>query len=40
MTGVPALSGPQQLTERSRQLHDKLRADPQAGPARITPKIE
>ncbi|MCX5584951.1 helix-turn-helix domain-containing protein [Streptomyces erythrochromogenes] len=40
VTGVPALSGPQQLTERSRQLHDKLRADPQAGPARITPKIE
>ncbi|THA84785.1 transcriptional regulator [Streptomyces sp. A0592] len=40
VTGVPALSGPQQLTERSRQLHDKLRADPQAGPARITPQIE
>ncbi|MFE5724769.1 helix-turn-helix domain-containing protein [Streptomyces erythrochromogenes] len=40
VTGVPALSGPQQLTERSRQLHDKLRADPQAGPARITPRIE
>ncbi|WP_405448981.1 helix-turn-helix domain-containing protein [Streptomyces erythrochromogenes] len=40
VTGVPALSGPQQLTERSRQLHDKLRADPQAGPARITPKFE
>ncbi|MFE7099781.1 helix-turn-helix domain-containing protein [Streptomyces erythrochromogenes] len=40
VTGVPALSGPQQLTERSRQLHDRLRADPQAGPARITPKIE
>ncbi|MER7732313.1 helix-turn-helix domain-containing protein [Streptomyces erythrochromogenes] len=40
VSGVPALSGPQQLTERSRQLQDKLRADPQAGPARITPKVE
>ncbi|WP_060178850.1 transcriptional regulator [Streptomyces sp. IMTB 1903] len=40
VTGVPPLSGPQQLTERSRQLQDKLRTDPQAGPARITPKIE
>ncbi|MFE0578959.1 RNA polymerase sigma factor [Streptomyces sp. NPDC058874] len=40
VSGVPPLSGPQQLTERSRQLHDKLRTDPQAGPARITPRIE
>ncbi|WP_405678912.1 helix-turn-helix domain-containing protein [Streptomyces sp. NBC_00868] len=40
VSGVPPLSGPQQLTEHSRQLHDKLRADPAAGPARITPRIE
>lgn len=36
----PPLAGPQQLTERGKQLHDKLRADPQAGPARIAPRIE
>lgn len=40
VSGVPPLSGPQQLTEESRQLHDKLRADPDAGPARIAPKGE
>ncbi|MFJ7776691.1 helix-turn-helix domain-containing protein [Streptomyces yangpuensis] len=40
VSGVPPLSGPQQLTERSRQLHDKLRADPEAGPARIAPRID
>ncbi len=40
VSGVPPLAGPQQLTERSRQLHDKLLADPEAGPARIAPKIE
>ncbi|MFD9166738.1 RNA polymerase sigma factor [Streptomyces sp. NPDC059558] len=40
VSGVPPLAGPQQLTERSRQLHDKLRADPEAGPARIAPGIE
>ncbi|MFJ3959618.1 helix-turn-helix domain-containing protein [Streptomyces sp. NPDC090036] len=40
VSGVPPLSGPQQLTERSRQLHDKLLADPEAGPARIAPRIE
>ncbi|MFI7360223.1 helix-turn-helix domain-containing protein [Streptomyces avidinii] len=40
VSGVPPLAGPQQLTERSRQLHDKLLADPQAGPARIAPKGE
>ncbi|MFE6834541.1 helix-turn-helix domain-containing protein [Streptomyces sp. NPDC057705] len=40
VSGVPPLSGPQQLTARSRQLHDKLRADPEAGPARIAPKSE
>ncbi|MEW2136980.1 helix-turn-helix domain-containing protein [Streptomyces sp. NPDC005409] len=40
VSGVPPLSGPQQLTEQSRQLHDKLRADPAAGPARIAPKVE
>ncbi|KOU85779.1 MULTISPECIES: helix-turn-helix domain-containing protein [Streptomyces] len=40
VSGVPPLSGPQQLTERSRQLHDKLRADPEAGPARIAPRLD
>lgn len=40
VSGVPPLSGPQQLTDRSRLLHDKLRADPDAGPARIAPKVE
>ncbi|MFB7468673.1 helix-turn-helix domain-containing protein [Streptomyces sp. NPDC056224] len=40
VSGVPPLSGPQQLTEQSRQLHDKLRADPAAGPARIAPRTE
>ncbi|WP_073912703.1 helix-turn-helix domain-containing protein [Streptomyces sp. CB00455] len=40
VSGVPPLSGPQQLTEESRQLHDKLRADPAAGPARVAPRID
>ncbi len=40
VSGVPPLAGPQQLTEHSRALHDKLRADPEAGPARIAPTIE
>ncbi|MFF3622030.1 helix-turn-helix domain-containing protein [Streptomyces sp. NPDC002467] len=40
VSGVPPHSGPQQLTEESKALHDKLRADPAAGPARIAPKIE
>ncbi|MEW5535134.1 DNA-directed RNA polymerase sigma-70 factor, partial [Streptomyces virginiae] len=40
VSGVPPLSGPQQLTERSRQLHDKLRADPEAGPARVAPRLD
>ncbi|GGR78846.1 hypothetical protein Snoj_77680 [Streptomyces nojiriensis] len=38
VSGVPPLAGPQRLTERSKQLHDKLLADPEAGPARIAPK--
>ncbi|MFD8412862.1 hypothetical protein ACFV2Q_14050 [Streptomyces sp. NPDC059650] len=37
VSGVPPLSGPQQLTEERRQLHDKLRDDPAAGPARLAP---
>ncbi|MCX4527634.1 MULTISPECIES: hypothetical protein [unclassified Streptomyces] len=40
VSGVPPLSGPQHLTERSRELHDKLRNDPEAGPARIAPGVE
>ncbi|MFC9299624.1 helix-turn-helix domain-containing protein [Streptomyces sp. NPDC057011] len=40
VSGVPPHSGPQRLTEESRALHDKLRADPAAGPARLAPKVE
>ncbi|MET9687850.1 helix-turn-helix domain-containing protein [Streptomyces sp. NPDC006514] len=40
VSGVPPLAGPQQLTERSRKLHDKLLADPEAGPARVAPQVE
>ncbi|WP_329380432.1 helix-turn-helix domain-containing protein [Streptomyces sp. NBC_01351] len=40
VSGVPPHSGPQRLTEESRTLHDKLRSDPDAGPARIVPKGE
>ncbi|MFG2973346.1 helix-turn-helix domain-containing protein [Streptomyces sp. NPDC048331] len=40
VSGVPPLAGPQQLTEHGKQLHDKLRADPEAGPARIAPRLE
>ncbi|MFD7260957.1 helix-turn-helix domain-containing protein [Streptomyces sp. NPDC059874] len=40
VSGVPPHSGPQRLTEESRALHDKLRSDPAAGPARIVPKVE
>ncbi|MGP3688023.1 helix-turn-helix domain-containing protein [Streptomyces sp. IBSNAI002] len=40
VSGVPPLSGPQQLTDRSRLLHEKLRADPDAGPARVVPRID
>ncbi|MFE1412513.1 helix-turn-helix domain-containing protein [Streptomyces sp. NPDC058746] len=40
VSGVPPHSGPQQLTEESKALHDKLRSDPAAGPARIAPKVE
>ncbi|MCX5177438.1 helix-turn-helix domain-containing protein [Streptomyces virginiae] len=40
VSGVPPLAGPQQLTDRGKQLHDKLRAHPEAGPARIAPRIE
>ncbi|MEU9082221.1 helix-turn-helix domain-containing protein [Streptomyces sp. NPDC048357] len=40
VSGVPPLSGPQRLTEPRRQLQEKLRADPEAGPARIAPKVE
>ncbi|MET9882184.1 helix-turn-helix domain-containing protein [Streptomyces sp. NPDC006430] len=40
VSGVPPLSGPQRLTKETKQLHDKLRADPAAGPARLAPRIE
>ncbi|GAA0305119.1 hypothetical protein GCM10010302_49700 [Streptomyces polychromogenes] len=40
VSGVPALAGPPRLTETSRALQDKLRADPAAGPHRIHPSLE
>ncbi|MFE3990770.1 helix-turn-helix domain-containing protein [Streptomyces goshikiensis] len=40
VSGVPPLSGPQHLTQRSKKLHDKLRNAPEAGPARLAPKAE
>ncbi|MGW6710419.1 helix-turn-helix domain-containing protein [Streptomyces sp. NPDC054956] len=40
VSGVPPLSGPQQLSDEGRQLHDKLASDPGAGPARVSPKPE
>lgn len=40
VSGVPPHSGPQQLTDEGRQLHDKLRSDPAAGPSRIAPSLE
>lgn len=40
VSGVPPLSGPPRLTETSRYLQDKLRADPAAGPHRLHPKLE
>ncbi|GGZ52567.1 hypothetical protein GCM10010371_10030 [Streptomyces subrutilus] len=40
VSGVPPHSGPQRSTEESRQLHDKLRADPvSAGPGRVRPGL-
>lgn len=40
VSGVPPHSGPQRLTDRSRELQDKLRDAPAAGPARISPGLE
>lgn len=40
VSGVPPHSGPQQLTDEGRQLHDKLVSDPSAGPSRISPSLE
>ncbi|MBT2611499.1 hypothetical protein J7I97_25390, partial [Streptomyces sp. ISL-87] len=40
VSGVPPLSGPQQLTEHGRELQQKLRDAPEAGPARLAPKVE
>ncbi|MFE2529129.1 Cro/Cl family transcriptional regulator [Streptomyces sp. NPDC059382] len=39
VTGVPPHSGPQALTERSRELHDTLRFHPAARPDRLTPTV-
>ncbi|WP_349637081.1 hypothetical protein [Streptomyces sp. RerS4] len=40
VSGVPPHSGPQQLTERSRELQDKLRDHPAAGPAKLAPRVD
>ncbi|MGW7027586.1 helix-turn-helix domain-containing protein [Streptomyces xanthophaeus] len=41
VSGVPPHSGPQRLTERSKELQDKLRADPAtSGPGRLVPRGE
>ncbi|MET8751133.1 helix-turn-helix domain-containing protein [Streptomyces sp. NPDC004667] len=40
VSGVPPHSGPQRLTDQSRELREKLRGDPAAGPARISPALE
>ncbi|MGI5445099.1 helix-turn-helix domain-containing protein [Streptomyces sp. CA-243310] len=40
VTGVPPHSGPQALTERSKELHDTLRFHPAARPDRLTPTVE
>ncbi|WP_405489715.1 helix-turn-helix domain-containing protein [Streptomyces sp. NBC_00096] len=40
VSGVPPHSGPQQLSDQGRQLHDKLLSDPSAGTARIAPSLE
>ncbi|MFJ1863647.1 helix-turn-helix domain-containing protein [Streptomyces sp. NPDC088097] len=40
VSGVPPHSGPQQLTDRSRALQDKLRSDPASGPARLAPRLD
>ncbi|WP_374104250.1 helix-turn-helix domain-containing protein [Streptomyces sp. ISL-43] len=40
VSGVPPHSGPQQLSDEGRQLHDRLASDPAAGPARVSPKAE
>ncbi|MFD8986359.1 DNA-directed RNA polymerase sigma-70 factor, partial [Streptomyces sp. NPDC059564] len=40
VSGVPPHSGPQRLTDRSRELQNKLRDAPAAGPARISPGLE
>ncbi|MFE2145966.1 helix-turn-helix domain-containing protein [Streptomyces sp. NPDC059456] len=40
VSGVPPLSGPQRLTEETRQLHDKLREHPAHKPDRLAPSLE
>ncbi|MFF4643908.1 RNA polymerase subunit sigma-70 [Streptomyces sp. NPDC001389] len=40
VSGVPPLAGPPRLTETSRALQDKLRAEPAAGPHRLHPTLE
>ncbi|WP_328763411.1 MULTISPECIES: helix-turn-helix domain-containing protein [unclassified Streptomyces] len=39
VSGVPPLSGPQRLTEETRQLHAKLRAHPAHKPNRLAPSL-
>ncbi|WP_371677061.1 helix-turn-helix domain-containing protein [Streptomyces sp. NBC_01276] len=40
VSGVPPHSGPQRLTDQSRELRERLRSDPASGPARISPALE
>ncbi|MFJ4780362.1 helix-turn-helix domain-containing protein [Streptomyces sp. NPDC088762] len=40
VSGVPPLSGPQRLTDQGKELQEKLRGDPAAGPARLAPRID
>ncbi|MFG2295080.1 helix-turn-helix domain-containing protein [Streptomyces sp. NPDC048603] len=40
VSGVPPRHGPQQLSEQARQLQEKLRSEPAAGPARLVPRME
>ncbi|MDH6541590.1 helix-turn-helix domain-containing protein [Streptomyces sp. SPB4] len=40
VSGVPPHSGPQRLTDQSRELRERLRGDPASGPARLSPGLE
>ncbi len=40
VSGVPPLSGPQRLTDETRQLREKLRGHPAHRPERLAPSLE